>query len=268
MEPVSTPRALEVGKRYDIALKQVQQGKVPDLSLLEPAERGMVAAYAARWAGQIEIERVDVPFRVRIGSVDVVGEIDAIGVWRNPAVGIGAVGRRVLLETKTTSEDISPGSGYWRRVCGVDPQSTIYLRAARDLGLAEPFLVWDAILKPLLRQKQNETDDQFSARVLESVSDDYPRYFQRAEIVRHEPEHEAAERDLQGVVHLMEVTRMQLKEAPRNPDACMKWGRECCFLPVCSGSDSLANPLRYKKRERPVKKGPVEEAPGKPRLEW
>jgi hypothetical protein len=174
----------------------------------------------------------------------------------------------VVLETKTTSEDISPGSGYWRRITQVDFQSTIYLYAARELGLAEPFLVWDAIQKPLLRQKQNETEDQFSTRVLEAVADDYPRYLQRAEIVRHEPEHQAAEQDLQGTVHLMEVTRMQLQEAPRNPDACMKWGRECCFLPVCSGSDSLQNPLRYKKRERPVRKGPAEQKDERPKFSW
>jgi hypothetical protein len=260
-EPVATPKPLEIGKRVDLALKTVMLGGVPDLSSLEPMEQALVIGWTARWRGTLEVERVDVPFKVRLGSVEVVGEIDAIGILRSPSAGIGAVGRRVLIECKTTSEDISPGSGYWKRVTQIDVQATIYLAAARELGLAEPFLLWDVLRKPTHRQKVNETDNAFAARVLGEISEDLSRYYQRCEIVRHDEEHAASVRDIEGIVHLMQVTRTQLREAPRNVDACMKFGRPCPYLPCCDGETTIDDPIRYKKKERRTRTTPVETKP-------
>jgi len=240
-EPLATPTALLVGRRVDTAIKAAMLGDVPDLSLLEPKERALVVGHTWRWKGTLDVERVDVPFKVRLGSVEVKGEIDAIGVWN---------GRRVVVECKTTSEDISPGSGYWVRVSKIDGQATIYLAAARELGLSEPFLVWDALHKPLHRQKVNESDDAFAKRVLDEIAADMPRYYQRNEIVRHDEEHAASVRDLEGTVHLMQAVRMHLREAPRNVDACMKFGRPCPFLPVCDESATIDDPIRYKSKER------------------
>ena len=260
-EPLVTPKPLEVGRRVDTAIKSAMLGNVPDFSQLEPDERALVVGHTWRWKGTLDVERVDIPFRVRLGSVEVMGEIDAIGVLRSSSAGIGAVGRRVLVECKSTSADIHLGSGYWKQIAHVDPQATIYLAAAEQLGLAEPFLVWDALHKPTYRQKQSETDDAFSERVLGEISADMPRYYQRVEIVRHDEEHAAAVRDIEGHVHLMQVARMQLKEVPRNVDSCFKWGRECPFFAVCSGATTIDDPLRYKNKERKVRTTPVETKP-------
>jgi hypothetical protein len=42
----------------------------------------------------------------------------------------------------------------------------------------------------------------------------------------------------------------EMSEAPRNPDACWKWGRPCGFLPVCRGEDQINNNALYQDRVR------------------
>jgi hypothetical protein len=243
-EPIISPEALAIGKRFDKAAKAAMQGKPVDYALLKPAERALVKAYAERWRGTITIEQVDVPFRVRMGAVDVVGELDAIGFLHEKK-------RRVILELKTTSKDISIGSDYWRTISQVDPQATIYLKAADTLGLSEPFLLWDAARKPALKHGKKETEAEFENRVMEDIAENLDYYFQRAEIVRSEEEHESSIRDMNGTVHLMDVTRM-LGRAPRNVDACFTFHRPCDFLPVCSGSHGIDDPTLYRSKERRV----------------
>lgn len=242
-EPKVTAKPLEVGKRIDTAIKKVQLGEKVDFHSLLPEERALVQGYAARWEGTLKTTRVDVPFKIRMGAAEVVGEIDSIAI--DPAQG----GRTVLSELKTTSFDITPGSDYWRKIVNVEPQPTIYLFAAREQGLSTPFLVWDVMRKPALRQGVKETDEMFYDRVLQDIVGRPNWYYQRAIIVRSDDEHAAHVRDVNGTVHLMQVVHAS-GDAPRNPDACFHFNRACSFLDVCSGSVSLDDPTRFKDRER------------------
>lgn len=52
-----------------------------------------------------------------------------------------------LLETKTTAEDISPGSTFWKRTI-LDPQLSIYIPALRKLGHDPVGAVYDVLRKP------------------------------------------------------------------------------------------------------------------------
>jgi hypothetical protein len=52
-----------------------------------------------------------------------------------------------LLETKTSSEDISPGSTFWKRTT-LDPQLSLYLPAIRKLGHDPRGCVYDVLRKP------------------------------------------------------------------------------------------------------------------------
>lgn len=73
-------------------------------------------------------------------TFDLRGKVDAISVdcpW----------------ETKTTSEDISPGSNYLLRLRN-DPQISTYLTALRKLGYDYPFIRYDVIRKPSIRPRQ------------------------------------------------------------------------------------------------------------------
>lgn len=55
-----------------------------------------------------------------------------------------------LWETKTSSEDISPGSTFWKRT-QLDPQLSLYLPAVRKLGHDPHGCVYDVLRKPTQR---------------------------------------------------------------------------------------------------------------------
>jgi hypothetical protein len=42
-----------------------------------------------------------------------------------------------------------------------------------------------------------------------------------------------------------------LNRHPRNPDACMRYGRVCEFFAVCSGEAQLTDPTRYERVDNP-----------------
>jgi hypothetical protein len=58
--------------------------------------------------------------------------------------------RIYLWETKTTSEDISNGSTFWKRTT-LDPQLSLYFPALKVLGYDPRGAVYDALLKPSLK---------------------------------------------------------------------------------------------------------------------
>jgi hypothetical protein len=268
-EPRVTATPLLVGRRVETVIKQIWLGQAPDLSELQPEERAVCKAYPIWWRHHtLKVKRVDVPFQVPIGDIVYIGEFDGDGEDK---------GEEVIVELKTTSDDISPGAPYWRRVAQVDPQVTTYLMAARGQGRKLRRVVYDVIRKttlerakatpldkrrytkatkaePVVRlyanqREADETDDEFELRVLEHILEKPDVYFQRHDIVRYEDEHQAHIRDVVGTVRLMRVVE-EMPETPRNVDACFKWGRACAFLPVCLGEDRIDNDFMYQDRVR------------------
>jgi len=70
------------------------------------------------------------------------GKIDKIVEYK----GIPAI-----MEHKTTGEDLSPDSDYWKRLL-IDQQISLYMITARELGHAVTTIVYDVIRKPLIRR--------------------------------------------------------------------------------------------------------------------
>lgn len=220
--------ALRTGKRVDLALRG-------DAVELPPQERALVEGHAMRWAdSKLHVTQDGVWFTARISDdVEVIGELDAIGT---------VDGHEVIVERKTTSQDIGPGSQYWRRVMHVDPQVSLYLIARPT---AE-FVLYDVLRKPALRGKAGETDEQLHRRTLATIAEDPEKYYQRAHIVRFEEERRSHVRDVLGTVHLMQAAE---RDPPRNVDACFRWG-ECEYFSVCSGEVTIDDESRYMDRSR------------------
>jgi hypothetical protein len=268
-EPKTTAEPLLVGRRVESIIKRIWRGESPDLSELPPEERALCKAYPIWWRHHtLHVKRVDIPFRVEIAGVQYVGELDGDGEDK---------GEEVIVELKTTSEDLSPGASYWRRVAQIDPQVTTYLMAARAQGRPLRRVVWDAIRKTTLERAKatpvkkrkytkitkaepvarlyanmretDETDDEYELRVLEDIAEKPEKYFQRHDIVRYEDEHQAHLRDVAGNVRLMQLVE-SMPEAPRNVNSCFKWGRICPYLPVCLGEDRIDNDYLYQNRSR------------------
>jgi hypothetical protein len=88
------------------------------------------------------------------------------------------------------------------------------------------------------QRDHDESPDEFRARLVEAVAENPVGTYQRAEVVRLESELQEFGFDLwqQG----QQIREAQLAgRYPRNPDACIRFGKTCPYFEVCSGAASL-----------------------------
>jgi len=252
----------------------------------------MITGYHARWA--------DVPYLVL--AVEAEFRTPLI----NPATGRASQTRQLggkldvlvrdqdsralIIEHKTSSEDLGPGSEYWRRL-RMDPQISTYFVGARALGIEPDACLYDVLGKPALRpsqvpvldldgvkivldstgtrvrtkdgkkwresassadgyvlQTREETVEEFRQRLCAHVSENPDRYFQRGEVVRLESDELDAAADAWATVRAMAEGKAAGR-FPRNPDACIRYGRTCAYFDVCTGVASLSDPTRFRTAE-------------------
>jgi hypothetical protein len=164
-----------------------------------------------------------------------------------------------IMEHKTSSEDVTPGSIYWKRL-RMDGQVSVYYDGAASLGHEVTGCVYDVLAKPGIRplkatpqgsrkykangelyanqREQDETPEEFRIRLVEAISENPAAYYQRGDVVRLESEMEEARFDSwQTAQQIQEALR--LGRSPRNPDACVRFGRTCPFFAVCAGDAQL-----------------------------
>ena len=174
-----------------------------------------------------------------------------------------------FMEHKTTSEDIGLGGDYWRRISALDSQVSMYTVGARALGVDGP-CTYDVIRKVALRPKRatpvesrkytkdgklyatqrehDETPDEYRVRVREHIAENPERYYSRGEIVRLEHDEAEHAADVWQTARAMRDAELA-ERFPRNPDACLRFGRECEYLAVCSGQASIDDDSRFRTAE-------------------
>lgn len=239
------PEALSKGRQVDLACACVEAGEPQSMLFVRPTSpeiRALISAWASYWPReQFVAEEHHVKFRFELEpGIELIGEFDAIGTYQ---------GKRVILERKSSSEDISPGSPYWQKVELSDAQVSLYLLAAERLGLGITEVLYDVLRKPALRLKKGETAEAFEQRCLEAITENPEHYFQRKLVTRLETERAAHVRDVHGTVRLMQVSAFLGDGTPRNTGSCWDYGRPCEFFPVCGTGASLDDPELYRVRE-------------------
>lgn len=232
----------------------------------------LMQGYEARWADDaltMQVERVEAQFERELrnpatGAASrtwrLGGKIDAI-VRRN--------GQLWIVEHKTTSDDISPGSAYWQKL-RLDAQVSTYLEGARAIGFDVVGCLYDVIAKPALRplkatppesrkytkggllyanqRDSDETPEEYRARLQESIAENPDRYYGRGEVVRlADEEHEAAW-DLWQTGRAIRDAELANRH-PRNPEACFQWSKACEFFDVCTGVTQITDERRFRKLE-------------------
>ncbi len=256
------------GERLSAALDAVQYESDPFQRMLAEV---LLAGYNQRWG--------DEPYDVLAVECEFVVEL------RNPATGAASrtwqlagkidvivrhrlTGRVFIIEHKTSSEDITPGSVYWRRL-RMDTQVSVYFEGARSLGHDVDSCLYDVIGKPGLRpllatpmesrkykketgelyanqRAEDETPEAYGVRLVEAIAADPERFFARGEVVRLDEEMNGALVDIWQLGQ--QIRESELAErAPRNPDACMRYGKTCDFFEVCTGAASLDDPNLFTK---------------------
>lgn len=180
-------------------------------------------------------------------------------------------GRVLIIEHKTSGEDISPGSSYWGRL-RLDGQISGYFKGAESLGYKPEACIYDVIGKPKLRPLKatpeesrkyttngrlyanqrlvDETPEEYRLRLREDIGQDINKYFQRAEIVRLQEEmHEHDLDTWQQAQSMRDAKRLGI--APKNPEACSRFGALCGYYGVCTGEKEIEDTTLFKKLDWP-----------------
>jgi hypothetical protein len=127
--------------------------EVDEFELVKAEE--LMLGYTARWGDEryttVAVEqRFDVPFCDVLG-VSMSGSLDVLAE-RN--------GKLYIIEHKTTSADIDPGSTYWLKVSGVDSQVSTYHAAMKDMGREAEATIYDVVRKVDLRPRLATPEDK------------------------------------------------------------------------------------------------------------
>ena len=247
------------GLGLDAAIEAATEGTDPyDAAKLRVLLRG----YDARWSSERhDVAGVEVEFRAPLINPD------SGAASRTFALGgkIDVLLERGFVEHKTTSEEIGVGSTYWRRLT-LDPQVSTYYAGAKALGHEVDHCVYDVIRKPALRplratpeesrkynkdgrlhaaqRAEDEAPEEYEARLTEEVAANPDRYYQRGQVVRLESEEHEARLDAWQLARAIRESEIQGAH-PRNPDACMRYGRICSYFDVCCGTASLDDEGRF-----------------------
>lgn len=236
--------------------------------------RGLMCGYNARWnpadyktIATEEMLTARIPNATREGKrmsysakLTMAGKLDVIAERD---------GRRVLVDHKTTSQDIEdPNSPFWRQLA-IENQVSHYLLLAWIGGQKFDECVWDVIRKPQTRPKklsktgrgiavanqfycgrrlseqtlkelqttETETLEMYEARLSLDCTVERPdHYFQRRTVPRLD--HEIMEYAKELWQHTQDILHERKNTLPvRNPGACMLYGTPCKFLGICSGHD-------------------------------
>lgn len=251
--------------------------EAPEAADLDPFDRvrlqELMLGYDARWGDDHElmVERVEVEFECDLRNPEtgrpsqtwrIGGKIDAIAKRD---------GRPWLVEHKTTSEDISPGSTYWQKL-RLDTQVSTYFLGAQSIGYDVEGCIYDVIKKPALKpleatpddkrkyttagvlyasqRDRDETPEEYRARYRAHIAEHLTELYVRGDVVRMPDELADASFDLWQTARAIREAELAGRH-PRNPDSCFIWSRACEYFPVCTGQASLDDPSRFRKAETP-----------------
>lgn len=284
---------LRDGVPYEVILEQLLEGELAADPYEAAKLRAMICGYHIRWESDVEryeVLEVECEFTMPLLNPAtnapsrtwmLAGKIDGV-FWER------ALEAKLVVEHKTSSEDISPGSQYRVRL-QLDNQVSTYMDGAAALGHLVAGCLYDVLKKPALRpykatpeaqrkftagkvctdladdcpkcagsgwkeaprlhatqRDRDETPEEYQARVMTAIAEDPASYYQRFLVVRLEAEMLEYRFDTWNLGRNL-ADAIRLDRAPRNSDACSRYGRTCPFLPVCLGQASLDDETKYRR---------------------
>ena len=151
-------------------------------------------------------------------TFDVAGKIDGLGIHED--------GRPLLLEHKTTSDSVEPDSDYWLRL-RCNSQIHQYVHAARTCGTNVELILYDVVRKPSIRQKANETVEEYGQRLTEDAITRPEFYFARREVG-------VLDQDIEEfIVQRLELARLILalrRASQKTAKPSQAWPRNCSAM--------------------------------------
>lgn len=241
LEPIQQAEALETGKTYHEKLEELYANGCVDVSDLSK-ESAMVTAYQKYIYPKFKVRQTEEWVQYDFNDGDIlVGRVD----------GIADDGS--IVEHKTTSGDV--GEEYEFNLQW-DEQILAYMlmTGARK--------VWYTVCKkPIIRQKKNESEEEFFQRMVDWYDDDTESKIRLIELYRTDEEVNQYEKDLHEIRDVMFSAYMvnQLKDGGdlyyRNTCHCNMWGRRCEYSSVCLNYDPNHEYVEFERKERRDKDG-------------
>ena len=278
--PIKTSDALNFGTAMHSMLEAYWQAKIPTTPKMEDGYSSMTLlalfeGYKKRWEESDKATyetigtemRFDAPLmNPETGGLSktfhLSGKIDALAKEK-------ATGKVVIVEHKTTSQDIGPGSDYWRKL-PIDGQVSGYYCGAEALGHQASTCLYDVIRKPTIKplkatpedkrkynkdgslskacRENDETPDEWYERLSADIASRPDYYYARIEISR-------SDNDLLEYLFDMWAVSREIADAERmnrwsrNSQACSVYGT-CEYFGVCTGESNLDDVTLFRKAEK------------------
>lgn len=207
LTPVKTAEALETGLGYHEKLEELYRNGRVDI-VNHSKEEAMAVAYAKYIYPQFKVKTVEEWVQYQLPMDTLIGRVD----------GIAEDGR--LVEHKTTSGDVGAEYEYNLRW---DEQVLAYMLCT---GAREMY--YTVCRKPTIRQKKDETDEEFFRRMVAWYDEDTDSKIRVLLVTRTDEEVEEFRRELEEMAR-----EMRTRHYYRNPSYCRAWGRQCEYASVC-----------------------------------
>lgn len=226
LEPVQKSEALTVGTNYHDKLEQLY--RTGDFDHDFSKESAMAEAYKKyiypkfKAASVEEWEHLDLP-----DGNTLIGRVD----------GISFDGK--LVEHKTTS--LSPMEYEYNLAW--DEQILAYMLMTNTHEV-----YYTVCVKPTIRQKKSESDEEFYQRMVEWYDEDTESKIALIEISRTAEEIRQYKDDLEEMSFEMNRTE-KLGRYYRNTSHCRCWGRDCEYRSVCLNYDPEQEYVGFERKE-------------------
>ena len=225
--PVKKAEALETGITYHAMLEELyKEGDFLSAEEEYSKEQAMAVAYKKYIYPRFKVKSAEDWFEYLLPNGDkLIGRTD----------GITEDG--CLVEHKTTSSEITEEYEYnllW------DEQLLGYMLAT---GTRK---VWYTVCrKPNIRQKKDESDEEFFQRMVEWYDTDTPSKIRLLCLHRTDEEVNNFALDLRKTIYEMQHATFFYKNCAH----CNKWGRRCEYSSICLNYDPEQEYIEFKKRE-------------------
>ena len=228
LEPVQTAEALEVGSNYhDLIAGLYEHGNLDFAEQDNSKVLAMAKAYEKYIFPEFKVSKVEEWFEYPLDINDsLIGRVD----------GIAENG--MLVEHKTTGSEITEQYEYnlfW------DEQILAYM-----LAHGVRHMYYTVCRKPTIRQKQNETEEEFFDRMVEWFDTDTDKKIRLILIERTDEEIEKFRISLQNITAIIE----ECDDYYRNCSWCNVWGKRCEYSSICLNYDHNQTYIEFQHKER------------------
>lgn len=227
LEPVSESEPLYIGGRYHDFIEKFYNGEDIEPELTK--EYAMFDAFRTYIAPKLPQYTPEQWFTYNLNDDDaLICRVD----------GIVTIGDEcMLIEHKTSSADITEEYEYDLQF---DEQIPAYMLAS-----GARCMYYTVCRKPTIRQRKEETDEEFYQRMREWYDTDTESKIRCFLVERTDDEIETFRTELVGMVNEVKNTHCFY----RNTLHCFHWGRRCEYAPICMNYDPNQTYIGFTKEE-------------------